>query len=226
MKKLLTILSLFVACLCGAQTQPNLLGPIPKILLTSYELSALQVTNPVVADTNAAPTVQQDLNDILAHLVSTNWYFAAYYLHAPGLQHKEGGGIAGFTPLNNYVLAGWRVDYVNGNFWMPSGQATLQLPITPIKSWQWLTVTPFGFVGVGIPLSGAHVSGVVIPGQVTRDNNGQPTAILGLGGAINLWKNSNATSHWRSVSIVGDKETWTGFPGQQFRIGFDAHIFF
>ena len=226
MKKLLLILSLFAACFAGAQEhQRNAFGPIP-LLITAAEL---QVTNPIVGsttlDTNA-PTVQSDLNDIIAHLVSTNWYFAAYYLHAPGLQHKEGGSIAGFTPLSQYVLAGWRVDYVNGNFWMPSGQATLQLPITPIKSWQWLTVTPFGFVGVGIPLSGAHVSGVVIPGQVPRDNNGQPTAILGIGGAISLWKNSNPTSHWRSVSIVADKETWTGFPGQQFRIGFDGHFTF
>jgi len=225
MKKLLTILSLFAACFAGAQEhQRNAFGPIP-LLITAAEL---QVTNPIPVppDTNNPPTIQSSFQNIFDHLVSTNWYFTAYYLHAPGLQHKEGGGIAGFTPLSTYVLTGWRVDYVDGGFWMPSGQATLQLPITPIKSWQWLTVTPFGFVGVGIPLAGAHVGSVVVPGQVPKNNNGQPTAILGLGGAISLWKNSNPSASFRSFEIVGDKETWTGFPGQQYRIGLMGHVIF
>src|SRR5882762_3343042 len=79
MKKLLLILSLFAACFAGAKEhQRNAFGPIP-LLITAAEL---QVTNPIVGsttlDTNA-PTVQSDLNDIIAHLVSTNWYFAAYY---------------------------------------------------------------------------------------------------------------------------------------------------
>lgn len=168
-------------------------------------------------------TVKGDLQDIWSRVVSTNWYFASYYLHAPGLQHTEGGGIAGFTPINNYVLTGWRIDYVNGHFWMPSGQATLQLPITPVSQWKWLTVTPMAFAGVGIPLSGATVSGVQLPGHIPADNNGQPTAILGIGGAISLWKNSNTSAHFHSIELVGDKETWTGFPGQQFRVGLAGH---
>ena len=222
MKIITSLIVLLAALAVQAQDLSSYYRDTAKGTIMALDIGQL----PAPPTTNAPPTIQQDLQDIFNQAISTNWYFALYYLHAPGLLHKEGGGIAALTPLSTYVLTGIRVDYVDGNFWMPSGQATLQLPITPISSWKWLTFTPFGFVGVGVPVSGATVSGVVIPGHPPKDNNGQPTAILGLGASISIWKNSSSTSKFKSIEIVGDKETWTGFAGQQYRIGLAGHITF
>jgi hypothetical protein len=184
-------------------------------------------TNTVSLAPVSTPTIEGSISNLFSAINSsqTNWYFGAYYLYASGLEHKNGAGIAGFYPLSDYILAGVRADYVNGGFWMPSGNATFQVPITPIKSFQWLTVTPFAYAGVGIPLSGAVVAGVTLPGQVPKDNNGQATAILGYGASISVWKGTNTTG-FHSVEIVGDRETWTGFPGQQYRIGIFGHVTF
>jgi len=102
------------------------------------------------------------------------------------------------------------MDYVNGGFWMRSGNATLQVPL---KLTSWLTVTPFGYAGIGVPVSGAKVGDFNIPGSV-KDNNGDPTAILGYGAAVRLW-----TGKASAISLIGDRETWSGFAGQQYRVG-------
>lgn len=164
--------------------------------------------------TNSA-TVQSGIQTIIDAVKSgqSNWYVIPYGLYAPGLQKRAGGGIAAMYPLSEYVVAGARLDYVNGGFWMPSGSATLQFPM---KLTSWLTVTPFTYAGVGVPLSGATVSGVKLPGQLPRDNGGQATAILGYGGAVKIY---TGTGFIKKLDAIADAERWTGFPGQQYRFG-------
>lgn len=188
MKKLLSLIALTVALNASAQTN---------------------------TDTNAAPTVQSGAQMILDAVKSgqTNWSVATYGLYAPSLSHKYGAGIGYFYPLSEYFLTGVRVDYVDGDFWMPSGNATLQLPL---KITSWLTVTPFTYAGIGVPVSGGTVGSVTIPGSTPRDNNGQATAILGYGGAVHIYSTSD--KKW-NVSAVMDQERWSGFPGLQYRFG-------
>lgn len=165
------------------------------------------------------PTVQGGAQEIINAFESgnTNWWFEAHGLYAPGLKKKYGGGVGAFWNVSQYVYTGVRVDSVNGGFWMPSGSATLQLPL---KVTSWLSIAPIGYAGIGVPLSGATVGGVTLPGHTPRDNNGQPTAILGYGGAIRI-ANINASSKWspKHIDLIGDRETWSGFPDKQWRFG-------
>lgn len=179
---------------------------------------------PATAQSNGtngpAPTIQGGVQQIIDAFKSgqTNWYIGTYGLYAPGLQKKAGGGAAFLYPLSQYVVTGARVDYVNGGFWMPSGNATLQIPL---KLSTWLTVTPFGYAGVGVPVSGATISGLTL-GAAPKDNNGQPTAILGYGVAADLWHATTPGTHWYSIDsihVVVDRETWSGFTGYQYRAG-------
>ena len=173
--------------------------------------------------TNVPPTVQSGFQEIVDAMKSgeTNWWFETHALYAPGLQHKYGGGFGAFWNASSYVYTGLRVDYVDGGFWMPSGSATLQVPV---QIFSWLKVAPLGYAGIGVPLSGATVGGVTLPGQTPRDNHGQPTAILGYGGAIRI-ADINSSHKWlpEHVDVIGDREEWTGFPGLQWRFGVTAN---
>ncbi len=103
---------------------------------------------------------------------------------------------------------------------MPSGNATFQVPLQLAP---WLRITPLGYLGAGVPVSGAVIGGTKLPGTVPKDNNGQLTGIIGYGLDIHLW--SNAAKTW-SVGIVADRETWTGFSGSQYRFGIGLnHLF-
>jgi hypothetical protein len=208
-----------------------------KILLAASLIFTLALTLPCRAQTNtpapptgqgntATPTIAQDLTNALALATGglSNVWFVPYGLYSPGLAHKAGGGIGAFYPIDTYVLTGLRVDYVDGGFWMPSGNATFQLPI---KLFSWLTWTPYGFAGVGIPLSGATVSSSIgtiqIPGHTPADNDGQPTAILGYGMTIHLWSSASGLS---TIDLTADRETWTGFPKDQYRGGLAMKLAF
>lgn len=161
-----------------------------------------------------APTVTAGIDLIREAIANgqTNWLFEAHGLYAPQLQKKYGGGIGIFFPLSQYVFTGIRLDYVDGGFYMPSGNAGLQLPMTiPFINTK---VTPFGYAGIGVPLSGATIGSFTIPGKPPTDNNGQATAILGLGGAIRLYTSSDGN---KLVDLAGDIEQWSGFPGNQYR---------
>jgi hypothetical protein len=191
-----------------------------KLTATLLAVVALAVTGysqlsttPPPPPTNV-PTITDGLNTIVEAIKAgnTNWYFAAYGLYAPKLDQKYGGGIGAFYPLSKYIVTGLRMDYVDGGFWMPSGNATLQLPI---KIFPWLTITPFGYAGIGIPISGATWGDITIPGNY-HNNNGEPTAILGYGAAVHLW---GSKDNKYNIELVGDQESWSGFPGQQIRVG-------
>lgn len=187
------------------------------IAATAIVLAVIGSTFAQEPITNETPTVQGALQDLWEAVTSgnTNWYFEAHALYAPKLASKYGGGIGAYYPLSPYVVAGLRCDWVNGGFWMPSGNATLQVPIKPFKFWPKFSITPFGYAGVGIPLSGATFGDFSVPGAST-DNNGEPTAILGYGAAIGLWKNKADNM---GLALVADVEKWSGFEGRQYRGG-------
>lgn len=192
-----------------------------KLIGVAAFIALAAVTAQAQVTSTNTPTIQggfQELVDAFKN-GNTNWFFEMHGLYAPSLQNKYGGGIGAFHPLSQYVLYGARVDYVDGGFWMPSGSATFQIPLKLIS---WLTVTPLTYAGIGVPISGATISGFKVPGKVI-DNNGQATAILGYGAAIDIYRNSGTNAlKWyqpNKIAIVGDRETWSGFPGFQYRLG-------
>ena len=182
------------------------------------EVAHSQNTNsPTSAVSTNEHTIAGGLQQIWDALTdgNTNWYFSVHGLYAPKLQEKWGAGVGAYYPLSKYVVAGVRVDWVNGGFWMPSGNAALQTKIHPLKFIPEFSVTPFVYVGVGIPLSGAKFGDVTIPGSVV-DNNGEPTVILGYGAAASLWQDK---ARRISLNLVFDTEDWDGFEGKQYRGG-------
>lgn len=198
---------------------------IVKKLFVFIGVAALLATaqaqpTPPAQNTNG-PTIQHGFQELIDAFKdgNTNWYFEVHGLYAPSLAQKYGGGIGAFHPISQYVIYGARLDYVNGGFWMPSGSATFQVPL---KLTSWLTVTPLTYAGIGVPVSGATFGNFKVPGK-TVDNNGQATAILGYGAAIDIYRNSSTNAlKWyqpQKIAIVGDRETWSGFPGFQYRIG-------
>lgn len=180
-----------------------------------------QVTPPAPQDviTNfVSPSILggiQQISDALK-LSSTNWIVEIHALRAPALPQKYGGGLGLYYPINDFVYAGVRADWVNGGFWMPSGSAGLQLPL---KLASWFKITPFTYAGVAVPLSGAKFLDVTVPGKVI-DNNGEPTAILGYGIAFQVYEPKD--KRW-NISLAIDNEVWSGFKGEQHRYALMWH---
>ena len=183
--------------------------------------SAVRADDPPAADTAAATPATNTTalsSNVLAKITAfveasaggiTNWHFIPFGLYAPGLDNKYGGGLAAFYPVSEFFLAGLRLDYVDGGFYMPSGNATLQYRF----QWKFIELTPFGYAGIGVPLSGAKIGDFTVPGHV-RDNNGEPTAILGYGVALRVYQTRDLR-----LDLVIDREKWTGFPDYQYRCG-------
>lgn len=164
-----------------------------------------------------ATSVGQDFLDIGQKIInSTNMLWEAHGMYASALQQKIGGGIGGYYLFNQYTYAGLRLDWVNGGFWMPEGNAGVQLPIT-ITS--WLKLTPFTYAGIGLPLSGAQIGPITLGGSPPRDNDGQATAIIGAGLAAKFF--SFDGNKW-DIGGLYDAEKWTGFSGTQMRFGLFA----
>lgn len=207
-----------------AQAQP----PTNPLVIT---VSTSPVGATVTGGANAA-TIQNGFTSIIGALTgkATNWYGAAYMLYASQLANKVGAGVGVFYPVSDYLIGGVRLEYIDGGFYMPNGTITLQYPIYWLTNWMpSVVLRPFAYAGVGIPLSGATIvttaGNVQIPGTL-RYNNGQPTAITGIGCEIDLWKRSTPTTAWyqpASIGIIGDWERWSGFPGYQLRLGAEGH---
>lgn len=125
----------------------------------------------------------------------SNWMVAPYGIYDSGTK-EYGAGICALYNLNPFVATGLRLDYVNGNVWMPSVQFQLQ---APLKLFNKVTVVPFLTSGLATPLSGRG------------NDNLDPVGILGVGMALRV------NEKW---DIVGDYEKWTSFEGNQYRFGF------
>jgi hypothetical protein len=192
----------------------------------STSMSPTPIAQPKEMDQPPIPTVSESLDGLWQAIsTSTNWYFATYYIHAKALAKPNGWGVGAFYPINPQntfqVVAGLRLDEVNGHFWMPSGSAALQVPLRLFNG--KVILKPLAYVGVGVPLSGATVGGVTIPGETPKDNNGEPTAITGFGLTI---KFDLGDKTWAKYvpEIGADLEKWSGFAGTQSRIGTIWHF--
>lgn len=174
---------------------------------------AMLVACNALAQTNPPdPTVKGGVQDIVDAIkgTKTNWVFEVHGLYAPDLGERYGAGLGAFYAVNDYLFTGLRLDWVDGGFVMPSGSAGLQVPI---KLTRWLTLRPFGYGGIGLPLSGSSVGGFIVPGRV-KNPSGDPIAITGLGVAVDLV----AGKSW-NLNLIADREQWAGYAGQQYRFG-------
>jgi len=182
------------------------------------------VHSSLLTDSNV-PTTDPSLGSVLSDLGNiflnskTNWTFVPFAVIAPGAKNGTvGGGIGAFYNINKYVMAGARLEWLDGGWWIPNGTMTLQYPIHPLqfigtgKSWQQFTFTPLVYGGVGYPLSGLSLGNTTLPG---KNNLGTgPIGIAGVGGAASIYSDKNV-----SIYAVADAEDWTGLPQHVYNIG-------
>lgn len=174
-----------------------------SLLAVMFCLTGFSQTNtpplppPLAVGTNDVPTLPEHVNTWLNFLsaTSTNWMFVTYGLYATE-PDRFGGGVAAAYSLSDYAATGLRLDYIDGEFWMPSVNIQLQLPIKVMNK---LTVVPFVLSGLATPISGAG------------DKQDTVTGIFGGGLALRITKHAD---------LIYDCEAWTGFPGNQHRFGF------
>jgi len=181
MKKFLALFGVMLAITINAQTNTP---PSPPPL-------------EAVAGTNVVPSLPEYVTTWLNFLgtTSTNWVVAPYAIYVDDDVNSFGGGIAAMYSVSQYALTGLRLDYVNGELWMPSVNLTLQLPL---KVADKVTVAPFAISGLATPLGGRG------------DDNGEAVGILGGGLAVRVTKN---------LGVVYDAEMWSRFSGTQHRFG-------
>jgi len=175
MKKELTIVLLLAASLFAAQAQP------------------------VVLNTNTSPPTLAGpgVDAFNTITTATNWIVAPFFEYSPDAKEQQwGGGMAAIVNLNeSRTLATMlRADYVEGDWWMPSASLQLQFPITVASN---ITITPFAFTGVALPLGG-------------KDK----TTLQGVFGSGFDIKMNKLSKHW---SMAFDVEYWSVANGIQYR---------
>lgn len=127
----------------------------------------------------------------------TNWMVAPFGIYST-TSKEAGGGLALGYKLSDFVVPILRIDYIGKEFWMPSANLQLQMPVTILGK---VTVVPFTFAGVATTISGGG------------DQNGAAVGMLGIGGALRLSS---------KFDLVGDYEIWNGGPfktDSQIRFG-------
>jgi len=151
---------------------------------------------PPETSTNQPPTLPEIPGIVLSFLSNTasNWYVAPYGIYCNDTE-SFGAGIGIGYAINPNVVTVMRMDYVNGDIWLPSGSVQLQAPILLMGKIQ---ATPFGFGGIATPISGRG-----------KDN----TTAVGIAGAgLGIRFNEHA-------GVVYDVEYWSSFSGPQHRFG-------
>lgn len=219
-EKVLTLIMAVVFATASVTAQTNVM----KSMVTTNADGSYTITVPSGAgpstSVSPAPSFGQEIQSAFNNILNnTNLLYEAHALYAPGLNHKMGGGFGVVYPFSDYVFTSIRIDWVDGGFWMPQGNVGLQVPIHlhPFGTNNTITITPFTYAGVAVPVSGATIGTITLGGSPPVSNDGQPTAILGAGAAIGLY------SPWH-LYAVGDIEEWTGFPGKQYRLGLTIHL--
>lgn len=155
--------------------------------------AAIAQTNSVT-DTNSVIT--GPAGKIITFLgEGSNYIIAPYGIYDTGSK-SFGGGIGIGYKLNDFVVPTIRLDYINKDIWMPSGNVQLQAPMTLFNK---VTTIPFVFAGAATTVSGRG------------SQNGEAVGIFGVGMAVRIGK------HW---DVVGDWEQWSTFKGDQYRFGF------
>lgn len=178
------------------------------LALLSMACPSKAQTNGVVGiDTNSTtPVLSGPLTDVFKFLgQGSNWLVAPYgILTGSGSKYDFGAGIALGYKLNDYVVPTMRLDYLDRRLWMPSASLQLQAPVTLFGK---VTVIPFGFTGIAVPISGAGTG------------NGEVVGIFGAGGAVRL---DFLGSFFKHMDAVADYELWTGAGfnnSKQIRVG-------
>lgn len=172
MKKLLLAVSLFVTVSVSAQTTEIDPGLAKSWLGTAFSWLA------------NSPDAE----------VSTNWSFVAYASHAKGLVdgdgHKAewGGGLAALYPLNAYVRTGVRMQYIDGNIFLPSVNVQLQT----IKTYGKFSLTPSVYTGLLTPWGNSNDTGTIgtLTGiSLSAKYKFTDSFSFGIGGAVEKWSN-------------------------------------
>ena len=99
---------------------------------------------------------------------------------ADGSESPWGAGVAllyPISPLSPYVLVGGRFDWLADEFWAPSVDLTIQVPVKVFG----VSVTPFALGGAIYPIGGSQ-------------DNHEVGAIVGAGAYATVWRPSEATS--------------------------------
>jgi len=164
------------------------------VFLPSLPAQTPVPTNAPATTTGLGPQVDA-LTGFLAQ--GSNWMAAPYgiaYHDALG-KTRFGGGVGIGYRISDYVIPTMRLDFLDRQFYMPSGSLQLQLPIHIGK----FTVIPLAFSGIASPIGGR------------QNGNGAVGGIFGTGAAIQLGK---------KFDIIADMEKWTSFSGNQYRLGF------
>lgn len=191
----------------GMNPHTNTMKNILVVLLSVLTITLNASTNVVEAvSTDAEWPATSDWSDSIKRIVAlnpdaqhaTNWTVAIAPSYAKGLQDvdgnlKEWGATAALLyPLGPYVYAGARVDYIAGDFFMPSLGVELK---ADIRLFNRIDVTPFAVTGVSYSVSG------------DADTEGEVGAIYGAGLKLHLFT-------VKSVRVGGfaEWERWTQFP--------------
>lgn len=170
---------------------------IPSIA-TAIILTCAAQGQPLNTNTSPPTLTGPGITALSTLATATNWLVAPFLEYSSdAAADKYGGGLAAIVNLNeaNTVATMLRVDYVGASWWMPSANLQLQLPIVIASN---VTVTPFGFGGVALPLGGSR-------------EKDQVAGIFGSGLDIKFNKLSR---HW---SMAFDVEYWSNMPGVQYR---------
>ena len=189
--------------ICGTNAPKPPTPPVALViglLLLSMSAQA-QVPECVATNGTKAALIgfAQGVNQVKA--VSVGVYPAyAPDLVVNGEKHVWGVGIAALYPVSQYSFAGLRLDYLGGQFWMPSCTVGLKADMQILGH----NVTPFTIGGAIFPVSDAG------------DRNGQVGAIVGAGITANIWQSDDSK---KSLNLFYACEKWTIFDGVIHRPG-------
>lgn len=172
-------------------------------------LPAVPGYSPIASDAIAtnAPSIQNDLRDILDHVVNStsNLYFTPYLSYCTDNQ-RFGGGLGIFYPATEHLVTGVRVEYSDQTVRGVSGSAALQLPLRLAG----VSVTPFAYAAIGYGLSGKAFYGVTVPGRP----DDTISAVTGYGLSTQFYQ----SQHW-TIGLVADYETWHAYGTRQLNVG-------
>jgi hypothetical protein len=149
-------------------------------------------------DTNA-PVVTGAASTLWDFVTTGSNYWAAPYGTFGVSSHTMGGGIAVGYKVSEIINPVVRLDYFDGQFWMPSLTAQLQAPRALMGK---IPVIPFGVAGIATPIAGAGTG------------NGSLVTVLGAGAAVKL-DFLGSSSLLQHTDIVVDYEKWLGLPQKQ-----------
>lgn len=186
MKKFLLSLAVGMICLAAFSQTTN--------TITAPGLSLNTNTSPPTLTFGASITAVFD-----ALATATNWTvigpYATYVRDQEKHRNLWGGGVGAVYNLSPYAGTMIRMDMVDDDFYMVSGNLVLQVPFDSFNG--ALRSTPFGFVGAAEPFGPNAKNGLV-----------------GIVGAGWDFKFPKLSQHW---SMAFDAEYWSDRPGVQWR---------